>query len=107
MDDVLDCFCPLLLHRNYCRYATGILVTNSHFLRKDFFRFPFYFQLKIVFIVWLLSPWTKGASILYRKWIHPTLSKHEGNIDAMLEQAKSESYNQVSMGISLAAPIWR
>ncbi|KAJ1347807.1 hypothetical protein KIN20_002971 [Parelaphostrongylus tenuis] len=59
------------------------------------FWFPFYYQLKIVFIFWLLSPWTKGASILYRKWIHPTLCKHEQEIDAMLEQAKSESYNQL------------
>ncbi|CAJ0598359.1 unnamed protein product [Cylicocyclus nassatus] len=59
------------------------------------FWFPFYYQLKIVFVFWLLSPWTKGASILYRKWIHPTLSKHEQEIDALLEQAKSESYNQL------------
>lgn len=59
------------------------------------FWFPFYYQLKIVFVFWLLSPWTKGASILYRKWIHPTLAKHEKGIDAMLDQAKSESYNQV------------
>ncbi|KIH55468.1 TB2/DP1, HVA22 family [Ancylostoma duodenale] len=59
------------------------------------FWFPFYYQLKIVFVIWLLSPWTKGASILYRKWIHPTLSKHEQDIDALLEQAKSESYNQL------------
>ncbi|XGW13563.1 hypothetical protein V3C99_000130 [Haemonchus contortus] len=59
------------------------------------FWFPFYYQLKIVFVLWLLSPWTKGASILYRKWIHPTLSKHEQDIDALLEQAKSESYNQL------------
>ncbi|KJH50257.1 hypothetical protein DICVIV_03621 [Dictyocaulus viviparus] len=30
----------------------------------------------------------------YFQWIHPTLSKHENDIDALLEQAKSESYNQ-------------
>ncbi|KAK5980741.1 Receptor expression-enhancing protein [Trichostrongylus colubriformis] len=59
------------------------------------FWFPFYYQLKIIFVIWLLSPWTKGASILYRKWIHPTLSKHEQDIDALLEQAKSESYNHL------------
>uniref|UniRef100_A0A1I7ZLS1 Receptor expression-enhancing protein n=1 Tax=Steinernema glaseri TaxID=37863 RepID=A0A1I7ZLS1_9BILA len=59
------------------------------------FWFPFYYELKIMFVIWLLSPWTKGASILYRKWVHPTLSKHEREIDAMLEHAKNESYNQV------------
>uniref|UniRef100_A0A0N5A8Z9 Receptor expression-enhancing protein n=1 Tax=Syphacia muris TaxID=451379 RepID=A0A0N5A8Z9_9BILA len=59
------------------------------------FWLPFYYELKIAFVLWLLSPWTKGASILYRKWVHPTLSRHEEDIDSMLEQAKSESYNQV------------
>jgi len=59
------------------------------------FWFPFYYELKIVFVLWLLSPWTKGRSILPRKWIHPTLAKHERDIDALLEQAKNESYRQV------------
>ena len=59
------------------------------------FWFPFYFQLKIVFMFWLLSPWTKGASIIYRKWVHPYLMRHEKDIDALLDQAKSESYNQI------------
>lgn len=60
------------------------------------FWFPFYYQLKIVFIIWLLSPWTKGASILYRKWVHPTLNKHETGIDDFLEAAKAESVNQLA-----------
>uniref|UniRef100_A0A914VD12 Receptor expression-enhancing protein n=1 Tax=Plectus sambesii TaxID=2011161 RepID=A0A914VD12_9BILA len=49
----------------------------------------------MLFVLWLLSPWTKGASILYRKWIHPTLAKHERGIDAFLDQAKNEGYNTV------------
>ncbi|CAJ0578551.1 unnamed protein product, partial [Mesorhabditis spiculigera] len=59
------------------------------------FWFPFYYEAKILFVLWLLSPWTKGASILYRKWIHPALTKREKEIDALLDQAKSESYNQL------------
>lgn len=31
------------------------------------FWFPFYYEIKIIFVLWLISPWTKGASILYRK----------------------------------------
>ena len=31
------------------------------------FWMPFYFELKIVFVLYLLSPYTKGASVLYRK----------------------------------------
>ncbi|KAK0152412.1 Receptor expression-enhancing protein 2 [Merluccius polli] len=39
--------------------------------------FPFYFELKIAFVIWLLSPYTKGSSVLYRKFVHPTLSNKE------------------------------
>lgn len=42
-----------------------------------FLRFPFYFELKIAFVIWLLSPYTKGSSVLYRKFVHPTLSNKE------------------------------
>ncbi|KAL7071730.1 hypothetical protein ACQ4LE_009318 [Meloidogyne hapla] len=73
------------------------------------FWFPFYYELKIVFVVWLLSPWTKGSSILYRKWVHPMLMKHEEDIDVFLEQAKNESYRQVvnlgTLGLSCARDI--
>lgn len=31
----------------------------------------------MAFVVWLLSPYTKGASLLYRKFVHPTLSSKE------------------------------
>lgn len=31
------------------------------------FWFPFYYELKVIFVLWLLSPWTRGASILYKK----------------------------------------
>lgn len=31
------------------------------------FWFPFYYELKVIFIIWLVSPWTKGATIMYRK----------------------------------------
>ncbi|MCP9259319.1 Receptor expression-enhancing protein [Dirofilaria immitis] len=96
MDDVLDCL------RFFCFIETIADIIVSFWL-------PFYYELKIVFVLWLLSPWTKGASILYRKWVHPTLTKHERDIDLLLEHAKSESYNQVmrlgSRGILCAREI--
>lgn len=47
----------------------------THLCASD--RFPFYFELKIAFVIWLLSPYTKGSSVLYRKFVHPTLSNKE------------------------------
>ncbi|XP_003228281.1 receptor expression-enhancing protein 4 isoform X1 [Anolis carolinensis] len=61
--------------------------------------FPFYYEIKMAFVVWLLSPYTRGASLLYRKFIHPTLSRKEKEIDQLILQAKERSYETlVSFG---------
>lgn len=59
------------------------------------FWFPFYFELKIVMLVWLLSPTTNGSSILYRKFVHPYLMKKEEKIDRVIQEAQQQSYNTV------------
>ena len=40
-------------------------------------RFPLYYELKVAFVIWLLSPYTRGASLIYRKCLHPLLSSRE------------------------------
>ncbi|XP_062995080.1 receptor expression-enhancing protein 4 isoform X2 [Elgaria multicarinata webbii] len=54
--------------------------------------FPFYYEIKMAFVVWLLSPYSRGASLLYRKFIHPTLSRREKEIDLLILQAKERGY---------------
>ncbi|XP_050818312.1 receptor expression-enhancing protein 2 isoform X3 [Gopherus flavomarginatus] len=70
-------------------------------------RFPFYFELKIAFVIWLLSPYTKGSSVLYRKFVHPTLSSKEKEIDEYITQARDKSYETMmrvgKKGLNLAA----
>lgn len=41
------------------------------------FRFPFYYEAKTLFVIWLVAPATSGYSYMYRKLIHPELSKRE------------------------------
>ncbi|XP_039579770.1 receptor expression-enhancing protein 1 isoform X2 [Passer montanus] len=69
--------------------------------------FPFYYELKIAFVAWLLSPYTKGSSLLYRKFVHPTLSSKEKEIDDCLIQAKDRSYDALvhfgKRGLNVAA----
>ncbi|KAL3044954.1 receptor expression-enhancing protein 2 [Trematomus bernacchii] len=69
--------------------------------------FPFYFELKIAFVIWLLSPYTKGSSVLYRKFVHPTLSNKEKEIDEYIAQTKARSYDTMmkfgKRGLNLAA----
>jgi len=55
--------------------------------------FPLYYEIKIILLLWLLSPTTRGSSLLYRKYVHPALIQREQRIDAMLENAQIQSYN--------------
>nr|CAB3265517.1 receptor expression-enhancing protein 2-like [Phallusia mammillata] len=68
---------------------------------------PFYYEAKFMFVFWLASPYTKGSTYLYRKFIHPNLSKKEQDIDLFLENAKDKGYeamvNVGSRGFNLAA----
>lgn len=57
--------------------------------------FPFYYEAKVCIVFWLLSPMTKGSSILYKKFIHPKLSRHEQEIDDYINQAKTKGYTAV------------
>ncbi|XP_035529439.1 receptor expression-enhancing protein 1 isoform X1 [Morone saxatilis] len=68
---------------------------------------PFYYELKMAFVVWLLSPYTRGSSVLYRKFVHPTLSSKEKDIDDYIGQAKDKSYDTLvhfgRKGLNVAA----
>ncbi|KAJ8247996.1 hypothetical protein GJAV_G00236990 [Gymnothorax javanicus] len=69
--------------------------------------FPLYYEMKISFVVWLLSPYTRGASLIYRKFLHPLLSAKERDIDEYIVQAKKHGYEtMVNFGkqsLSIAA----
>ncbi|XP_007949001.1 receptor expression-enhancing protein 4 [Orycteropus afer afer] len=69
--------------------------------------FPFYYEIKMAFVLWLLSPYTKGASLLYRKFVHPSLSRHEKEIDTYIVQVKERSYETMltfgKRGLNIAA----
>ncbi|XP_076834970.1 receptor expression-enhancing protein 3a isoform X3 [Brachyhypopomus gauderio] len=57
--------------------------------------FPLYHELKVAFVIWLLSPYTRGASLIYRKFLHPLLASKEREIDEYIVQAKERSYETV------------
>lgn len=49
--------------------------------------FPFYYETKIVLIVWLQAPQTNGARWLYKTYLEPLLLKHERSIDRSIQGA--------------------
>ena len=85
-----------------CRYVKWMmywivfaLFTSVETFSDFFFSFwfPFYYEIKIVFLIWLLSPATKGSSLLYRKFVHPQLLSREQKIDEMIVAAQTRSYD--------------
>lgn len=71
------------------------------------FWLPFYYEVKILFLFWILSPTTKGSSILYKKFVHPFFTQHEKEIDGYIEKAKENGYGKLvqygKKGLDLAA----
>ncbi|XP_072546172.1 receptor expression-enhancing protein 3a [Salminus brasiliensis] len=69
--------------------------------------FPLYYELKVAFVIWLLSPYTRGASLIYRKFLHPLLASREREIDDYIVQAKERSYETMvnfgRQGLTIAA----
>lgn len=54
---------------------------------------PFYYEIKILFIIWILSPATRGSSLLYKKIVHPLLKAREKEIDEFIEKTKQHGYS--------------
>lgn len=54
-------------------------------------RFPFYYEIKILFILWLILPQTRGADYLYYNYIDPTLTYHQNEIDSTLGMAQKKA----------------
>lgn len=57
---------------------------------------PLYAELKVALVFWLQSSTTRGASLVFRKFVLPEFSKRERQIDAQLAQLKVRA-SQVGM----------
>ncbi|XP_021363992.1 receptor expression-enhancing protein 1-like isoform X2 [Mizuhopecten yessoensis] len=70
---------------------------------------PFYYEIKMIFVIWMLSPITKGSSYLYKKFVHPHLVKREKEIDEYISQATKQGYSTLlnlgQRGISYATNV--
>ncbi|CAG0906600.1 unnamed protein product [Darwinula stevensoni] len=54
------------------------------------FWFPLYEEIKILLIIWFISPATRGSSFLYRRFVHPFLQEKSGEIDEYVQNAQRQ-----------------
>jgi len=54
---------------------------------------PFYWLVKCLFLIWLMTPGQKGGSqVLYQRLIRPFVLKHHPNIDKSFQQGNVYIY---------------
>lgn len=49
---------------------------------------PFYYELRLLFNIWLVAPQTRGATYIYTSHLHPFLQTNQEAIDDYIEQGK-------------------
>ena len=64
----------------------GIFTLLDHFANFILRIFPFYFVIKIFFLIWCFMPNTMGALFIYNKLIRPYFIKYEEKIDKKIEK---------------------
>ena len=63
----------------------GIFTLLDHFANFILRIFPFYFVIKIIFLIWCFMPNTMGALFIYNKLVGPYFRKYEEKIDKKLK----------------------
>jgi len=51
---------------------------------------PFYYFVKMAFLLWCYLPQYEGANVIYKRFIFPNLAKFEGRVDKAIKSAKHE-----------------
>ncbi|KAF0488450.1 receptor expression enhancing protein 3 [Gigaspora margarita] len=70
------------------------------------FWLPFYYEIKMIFVIWLILPQTQGATRIYDSYVVPILTRYEKEIDKKLGMAQEQVTNQgpelVKQGLELS-----
>ncbi|KAL3145154.1 hypothetical protein ABBQ38_001755 [Trebouxia sp. C0009 RCD-2024] len=79
------------------------LTSAEAIVQSLFLYVPLYYELKLVGLLWLMTPQTKGAQLLYEKFINPFLTQHAAKFDPVFATTKLAIDNaQVDKLVALA-----
>jgi len=85
-------------YRRWLMYWVVFAFFCSGEIVSDFFLafwFPFYSQIKLLIVLWLLNSWTRGSSTIYQSLIQPYLIKNEQKIDSTLKEIRNKTYDKL------------
>lgn len=63
---------------------------------------PLYYEVKILFLLWLVSPTSRGTPIIWSQYLKPFLNSREVAIDATIDETKSKIFSHVEQAKSKA-----
>ncbi|KAF9112339.1 receptor accessory protein 4 [Mortierella sp. AM989] len=69
----------------------GLFTLVEFVLDTLIFWFPFYYEIKLVFVLWMILPQTQGSIYLYQAFVDPYLSQHENDIDKALKDMQKQA----------------
>jgi receptor expression-enhancing protein 5/6 len=67
----------------------GMFTFLETFIDLILYWIPFFYPIKIAFLLWCMHPQTKGATVLYHSFIRDLFKAHEDKIDKMLNEGAS------------------
>ena len=73
----------------------GIFVIFDDYSEFILQHFPYYYPFKLVFLVWLFSPTTKGAIVMYNSIVKPLFVRYSAKIDEFIDRLVGESQDIV------------
>jgi len=62
-------------------------------------RIPLYYEAKLLFVIWLWHPQTRGAISLYENTVQPLLSHYEPQIDQFIAEGRGMASDAFSANI--------
>ncbi|KAJ8659343.1 hypothetical protein O0I10_005058 [Lichtheimia ornata] len=86
-------FLPLLIYW----VSSTVFLVAEYFADLLVFWFPFYTEIKLLLVLWITLPQTKGAIVLYADFIEPFLTQHEKQIDKTMVEIQENTKRTLSV----------
>jgi hypothetical protein len=73
-----------------CRVVFGTLTLFESLIDGAFFWLPFFYVVKIAFLVWCFHPSTKGALVVYSRVLQPLFSQVQEKVEQVEKEVETK-----------------